>query len=266
LYNTVASPGMTVCSRWVEVNALTERDAARRETGALKANCPAVSDHCAGALMMSREEYANNRGVSYTHRHRFPLRGLQPTGRWKKDVSLKIHLFMALLITAMGFVIPALALDSAQSFVNKAVDGSMFEVGSSRLAEGRMRAAAVKDFAKSMIADHGSSNANLAAIASRQKLTVPKKLDLKHKTDIELLQSGKGPVDNAYIQMQLHAHINAVELFESYARDGDNAELKAFAQRTLPTLKIHQETIEKIAGANSSIENQAKERFSEAQR
>ncbi len=173
---------------------------------------------------------------------------------------------MALLITAMGFVIPALALDSAQSFVNKAVDGSMFEVGSSRLAEGRMRAAAVKDFAKSMIADHGSSNANLAAIASRQKLTVPKKLDLKHKTDIELLQNGKAPVDNAYIQMQLHAHINAVELFESYARDGDNAELKAFAQRTLPTLKIHQETIEKIAGANSSIENQAKERFSEAQR
>jgi putative membrane protein len=40
-------------------------------------------------------------------------------------------------------------------------------------------------------------------------------------------------------------------LFQDYAADGDNAELKTFAQQTLPTLKMHQEMIEKIASTKT---------------
>ena len=92
--------------------------------------------------------------------------------------------------------------------------------------------------------------------------------------------------------MQRNAHADAVALFESYAKDGDNAELKTFAQETVPTLKMHQEMIEKIAstmgnnsaattstdpakatasgatppipGANSFTEDQAKGRIQDA--
>ncbi|TIT44542.1 MAG: hypothetical protein E5W75_25150, partial [Mesorhizobium sp.] len=78
------------------------------------------------------------------------------------------------------------------------------------------------------------------------------------------------------------------------AKDGDNAQLKTFAQQTLPTLKMHQDMIEKIAstmddkssatgsttpavtttdtanpsapvpGANSFTEDQAKSRIQDA--
>ncbi|MGT2466424.1 DUF4142 domain-containing protein [Mesorhizobium atlanticum] len=51
--------------------------------------------------------------------------------------------------------------------------------------------------------------------------------------------------------MQQDAHADAVKLFQDYAADGDNADLKTFAQQTLPTLKMHQEMVEKIASGKT---------------
>lgn len=209
---------------------------------------------------------------------------------------MKTRLLMASLATAtaMAFALPALAADSAQDFVNKAAAGGMFEVDSSKVAEAKVQDQSIKDFAHKMIDDHGAANAKLETIAGEQKLTVPKELDAKHKGDVDTLQNGKDPIDAPYVQMQRDAHTDAVTLFESYAKDGDNAELKTFAQQTVPTLKMHQEMIEKIAskmgdksaattsttpavtttdtanpsapvpGANSFTENQAKGRIQDA--
>ena len=123
---------------------------------------------------------------------------------------------------------------------------------SSKIAEGKATNQSVKDFAHQMIADHGAANAKLATIVSEQKLTLPKELDAKHKSDLDTLQNSKDPVDGPYVQMQRDAHSDAVALFESYAKDGDNAELKTFAQQTVPTLKMHQEMIEKIASSTAT--------------
>lgn len=170
---------------------------------------------------------------------------------------MKTHLFVASLATAtaLAFALPAVAADSAQDFVDKAATGGMFEVDSSKIAEGKVQDQSVKDFAHKMIDDHGAANAKLETIAGEQKLAVPKELDAKHKGNVDILQNGKDPIYGPYVQMQRDAHADAVKLFESYARDGDNAELKTFAQQTVPTLKMHQEMIEKIAatmGAQSS--------------
>lgn len=207
---------------------------------------------------------------------------------------MKTRLLMASLATAtaMAFALPAFAADSAQDFVDKAANGAMFEVDSSKIAETRSQDQSVKDFARKMIDDHGAANAKLETIAGEQKLTVPKELDAKHKSDVDALQNGKDPIDGPYVQIQRDAHADAVKLFESYAKDGDNAELKTFAGQTLPTLKMHQEMIEKIAatmgtqssssetpkvtvgdkpeqapplsGANSFTEDQAKGRIQDA--
>jgi putative membrane protein len=209
---------------------------------------------------------------------------------------MKTNLFLASLATAtaMTFALPAFAADSAQDFVDKATAGGMFEVDSSKIAEDKAQDQSVKDFAQKMIDDHGVANAKLETIASEQKLGVPKELDTKHKSDLDALQNTKDPVDGPYVEMQRDAHSEAVKLFESYAKDGDNTQLKTFAQETVPTLKMHQEMIEKIAstmddkasatssttpavtttdtvnpaapvpGANSFTEDQAKSRIQDA--
>lgn len=205
---------------------------------------------------------------------------------------MKNRLFLPMLAATAAICLasPVMATDSAQDFVNKASAGGMFEVESSKVAEANAQAANVREFAQKMISDHGAANAKLASIATAQKLTVPLELDDKHKGDVDALKSGQNPVDEAYVKLQRDAHAEAVKLFESYADNGDNAELKAFAQQTVPTLKMHQEMVEKIAskivapnaqkpkvtvgddpepappfpGANSFTEGQAKTRIQDA--
>jgi putative membrane protein len=41
--------------------------------------------------------------------------------------------------------------------------------------------------------------------------------------------------------MQVDAHKSAVSLFQRYSKGGDNAKLKDWAQKTLPTLQHHLE-------------------------
>jgi putative membrane protein len=209
-------------------------------------------------------------------------------------MKTRLLLSSAAAAVALAIGLPALAADSAQDFVDKAASGGMFEVDSSKIAQDKSQDQSVKDFAQKMIHDHGAANAKLKTLAGEQKLKVPAELDAKHKTDLDALQNAKDAVDKPYVQMQREAHSDAVKLFESYAKDGDNAQLKAFAQETVPTLKMHKEMIEKIAstvddtssntgsttpavttkdstnpaapvpGANSFTEDQAKSRIQDA--
>jgi len=162
-------------------------------------------------------------------------------------------LLAPLAIAAGSLAFPAVAADNAQTFVNKAAIGGMFEVDSSRIAQDRAKDQQVKNFAEKMIADHGAANEKLKKIAGDQKLQVPAQPDTAHKTDLERLQNTTKGFDQPYVEMQRGAHADAVDLFQSYAKAGDNPSLKAFAAETLPTLKMHQDMIEKIAAANAGM-------------
>jgi putative membrane protein len=188
---------------------------------------------------------------------------------------------------AIAFSFPALSADAAQDFVDKAAVGGMFEVESSNLAGSTATDNTVKDFATTMVTDHTAANTKLKTVAGEQKLTVPTALDPKHQAMLDKLNGAKGEAfDQAYVQAQRDAHDEAGSLFEDYSQNGANASLKAFATETLPTLKMHQEKIETIAGnmgtggatgssdstesaapvpgANSFTEAQAKDRIQDA--
>jgi len=47
--------------------------------------------------------------------------------------------------------------------------------------------------------------------------------------------------------MQVSAHKDAVSLFERYSKESDNAELKAFAAKTLPYLQMHLKMAQDLA-------------------
>ena len=139
---------------------------------------------------------------------------------------------------------------SAQDFVNQAAVANMFEIQSSKLVLGKLKGGkrgkggndAVRDFAQRMIKDHTQAGKQLQATLKQAKLkiTPPKKLDAAHRQLMQQLKSDKsGQVAGDYANMQLQAHQEAVALFRNYAQNGDNAQLKQFAQQTLPTLQEH---------------------------
>ncbi len=110
----------------------------------------------------------------------------------------------------------------------------------------------MQGFAQKMISDHGAANSKLQAIAGEQNLSIPAELDAKHKADLDTLEASDEAFEATYVKMQRDAHSEAVTLFESYAQEGDNAALKAFAQETVTTLKMHKEAVDKLATTTSS--------------
>ena len=65
-------------------------------------------------------------------------------------------------------------------------------------------------------------------------------LDAEHQQMIQRLQGLRGAeFDRMYIQQQVQAHQKAVDLFTAYSQNGDQAELKQWAARTLPALQQH---------------------------
>jgi predicted outer membrane protein len=145
--------------------------------------------------------------------------------------------------TQAGAQVPA-----AADFVNRATISNMFEIQSSQLAQQKAQNDRVRQFAQSMVQDHTAAGDKLkSATQGIQGVTVPTSLDQPRQQMVQTLQSASGPgFDRDYIQMQVTAHRDAVSLFDQYAQNGDNQQLKQFAQQTLPALREHLQSVEQI--------------------
>ena len=73
--------------------------------------------------------------------------------------------------------------------------------------------------------------------------------DAKHEEDG--LQSASGASSTAPTSTRSSRTQEAVELFSNYAKEGKNAELKNFAQQTLPTLEQHLKQVRSLDGSSS---------------
>lgn len=135
-----------------------------------------------------------------------------------------------------------------EAFVIKAASGGMFEVESSKLAKASAKADDVKKFAEKMITDHEKANKELTEIAKKANLGLPTKLLDEHQKLLDQVKNAKGEgFDRAYMDTQVKAHEEAVDLFSSASKSLKNAELKAFAEKTLPVIKEHYEHAKKHA-------------------
>jgi predicted outer membrane protein/sporulation protein YlmC with PRC-barrel domain len=134
---------------------------------------------------------------------------------------------------------------NAAEFVNQAANSDMFEIQSSQLALTKTQENRIRDFAQHMIQDHTAASDKLKAAAKDQ--TVPANLDQEHTQMLQQLQQVAGnDFNRSYVQMQFNGHQKAVALFEAYAQNGDNAQLKQLAQETVPTLREHLQQITQI--------------------
>ncbi|MDP9585099.1 UNVERIFIED_ORG: putative membrane protein [Burkholderia contaminans] len=124
-------------------------------------------------------------------------------------------------------------------FIDKAAMAGKAEVQASQLALKQAQSADVRAFAKRMVADHGKANAKLTQIAARKGMKP--QVEQISDPDVEALRGKSGhDFDTAYVAAAgPDAHRKAVALFEGEARDGKDAQLRAFAKATLPTLKHH---------------------------
>jgi putative membrane protein len=129
-----------------------------------------------------------------------------------------------------------------EDFVMKAAQSDMLEIESSKLALQKSDSDKTKKFAEMMVKDHTETSTELKGLLSggKVKASAPGEMDKAHKEKFDKLSKLQGKdFTKEYNDMQLSAHKDAVSMFERYGKEGDNADLKAFANKTLPHLKQH---------------------------
>ena len=139
------------------------------------------------------------------------------------------------------------------NFIMDAAMGGMMEVELGRVAAEKGMNDAVKQFGQRMVDDHSKANSELMSLASSKGITLPTELDAKHRAEVTKFSALSGAeLDREYTKMMVSDHRKDVSEFEKESTRGTDADLKAFATKTLPTLQEHLRMAEALPGAKSS--------------
>lgn len=140
-----------------------------------------------------------------------------------------------------------------QEFVTKASQSDMAEIATSTMAKSQATDKGVREFAAKMIEDHTKTSMELKALAEKKGYKVATTLDEKHRAEAAKLKKLEGAAfDRAYIAGQVKDHVEAVALFKKQSEGGGDADLKAWAKKTLPDLEHHLEMAKKMQGKTGS--------------
>jgi putative membrane protein len=125
-------------------------------------------------------------------------------------------------------------------FVKDAARGGTMEVELGQLAVQKAASESVRHFGERMVADHKKANEELRTIASRKGAILPAELSHSENSTMAHLQKATGrDFDKAFAHHMLKDHQTDVKDFQDAAKDLNDPELRAFAQKTLPTLQEH---------------------------
>lgn len=129
-----------------------------------------------------------------------------------------------------------------EKFVHKACMAGMAEVKLGQLAVDQASSPEVRKFGQRMVDDHSRANRELMDICERKGLTPDKNMGRHHQELMERLSKLSGAdFDRQYVSHLVKDHDEAIELFEREAKDGQDPDLRAYAEKALPTLREHQQ-------------------------
>jgi putative membrane protein len=151
------------------------------------------------------------------------------------------------LLLALPMVAFAAAMPDA-SFYKNAAEGGIAEVEAGRLAQDKGNSQQVKDFGAMMVKDHSAANEKLQALAASKNITLPTTASVGQmatKAKLDVLSGAT--FDKSYVKGQISAHRQTIALFRKEISSGQDADAKAFAVATLPTVRAHLKAITAIA-------------------
>ena len=129
---------------------------------------------------------------------------------------------------------------STSTFLREAAMGGRAEVSMAILARRRAQDPDVRDFADQMVQDHSVANRQLERLAARRGWSLPSYMDQTHQLAMNRLRQRTGRAfDRQYMREMVRDHQTTLQMFRGYARNGADAELRAWANQTLPTLMEH---------------------------
>lgn len=132
------------------------------------------------------------------------------------------------------------AAEKDAQFLVDATTISLEEIGLGELAKTNGTIQEVKDLGAMMVTDHEKAVNEVKALAAKKMVAIPEALPDKQQEDVGKFSKKTGKdFDKDYSDKMVDGHKDAIDKFEKEAKDGQDAEIKAWAEQTLPTLRKH---------------------------
>jgi putative membrane protein len=140
----------------------------------------------------------------------------------------------------------------APGFLAHAGSANQFEIQSAQLALQSGVNPSTQNLANMLIADHTSMGQQVAAAATTAGLTPPPPtlLPAEQATLDQLRAAGTGAGFNlAFLQAQITAHQQAIQMMQNYAANGDVPALRTVATGAIPIMQKHLQMAQSLAEA-----------------
>ena len=139
------------------------------------------------------------------------------------------------------------SLEEGQEFLVEAASGGLMEVQLGEMAAQKASSADVKAFGQMMVNDHTKANNELKGLAASKNITIPSVPGEDHQKHInEISEKTGAEFDKAYMSLMTDDHQEDVNNFEKAANNVNDADIKAFAAKTVPTLRQHLQQAQSI--------------------
>jgi putative membrane protein len=126
------------------------------------------------------------------------------------------------------------------TFIKHAAADGLAEVKIAGLAVRKAESAGVKALAETLVTDHTKVNEELTLLATNKSVDLSAVIDPKDAGIFQKLEKYSGAeFDKAYLSEVVSSHKKCLGIFEEISKESKNAEVKAFADKYIPTLKAH---------------------------
>jgi putative membrane protein len=162
-------------------------------------------------------------------------------------ISLAVLIVVALVAVSGAQQSSSRAASGDNAFAMKAGQANLAEVELGKLALQKAMRDEVKKFAQMMVDDHSKALDELKGIAGPKSITLPTQLDAEHKKLSDRLSKLSGAAfDRDYMQAMVDGHRKVAADFRKESQSGSDAELKAWAAKTLPAVEAHLKQAETV--------------------
>ena len=138
-----------------------------------------------------------------------------------------------------------------RKFIEEVAGSGMFEVQAAQLAARQASDPKVKSFAEMLVDQHTKANDDLVKLANAKRVELSAAPPRDMRRDLEKLGKKQGQeFDTEFVrEVGIKAHEKNIKAFEKAGKDTKDTELKAFIDKTLPTLKEHLAMAQKLPQA-----------------
>lgn len=137
--------------------------------------------------------------------------------------------------------------EKSSTFLTKAANSGIAEVQLAKLAQQKATIDAVKNFAAMLERDHSAANDQVKNLAGQRNVSLPASpSEDKQKMYADMEKMTGKAFDKEYISMMVKSHNDGINLFEDTRANASDIDVKNFADKTLPTLKMHLDSAKAI--------------------